>query len=151
MLQLAETQHGKRRRTSMTRRLAAWVLVGGIAGTGAALAQDTTASKDTVERDKVRTWIITEDGKDYEDRPLTPSYEGSTGLFHMSSAFTLPKGRFSFQLFRDNLDRDPKNIDASIHGLSLAYGAAKGLELFGNIGIQNRNNVDDLLQVGFQN
>jgi outer membrane protein OmpA-like peptidoglycan-associated protein len=135
----------------MTRRLAAWVLVGGIAASGAAVAQDTTASKDTVERENVRTWIVTEDGKDYEARPLTPSYDGSTGLFHMSSAFSLPKGEFSFQLFRDNLDRDPKNIDASIHGLSLGYGAAKGLEIFGNIGIQNRNNVDSLQHLGFQN
>lgn len=135
----------------MTRRLAAWVLVGGITTTGAALAQDTTGSSNTVKKEDVKTWIVTVDGKDYEARPLTPSYDGSTGLFHMSSAFSLPKGKFSFQLFRDNLDRDPKDIDASIHGLSLAYGAAKRLEIFGSIGVQNRNDVDAIAQLGFAN
>jgi outer membrane protein OmpA-like peptidoglycan-associated protein len=135
----------------MTRRLATWVLVGGMSTTGAALAQDTTAPANTVKKEDVKTWVVTSDGKDYEARPLTPSYDGSTGLFHMSSAFSLPKGKFSFQLFRDNLDRDPKNIDASIHGLSLGYGAGRGLEIFGNIGLQNRNNVDSLGHVGFAN
>jgi outer membrane protein OmpA-like peptidoglycan-associated protein len=135
----------------MTRRLATWVLVGGITTTGSALAQDTTAPPNSVKKEDVKTWVVTSNGKDYEARPLTPSYDGSTGLFHMSSAFSLPKGKFSFQLFRDNLDRDPKNIDASIHGLSLGYGAGRGLEIFGNIGLQNRNNVDSLSHLGFAN
>ena len=47
-------------------------------------------------------------------RLATPSYEGDTGLFRLSSAYVLPKGKAAFSLFRDNYDRDPKGIDFSI-------------------------------------
>ena len=76
-------------------------------------------SHGTVEKGDVKTWVIDIDGKEWEDHPATPSYEGTTGLFHMATAYTLPKGRFSFSLFRDNLDRSPKDEDISIHGVSL--------------------------------
>jgi hypothetical protein len=102
-------------------------------GMGTAAAQGTT----------------TIDGREYEVRPATPTYLGDTGLFHLPSAYTLPKGRFSLSLFRDNLDRDPKDEDISIHGASLAFGAASRLEIFGNFGIQNRVNADALGQPGF--
>ena len=81
----------------------------------------------------MKTWTATIDGKEYEVRPATPAYDGDTGLFHLSSAYTLPKGKVSFSLFRDNFDRDPKDIDFSIHGLSLGYGATDKLELFGQL------------------
>jgi outer membrane protein OmpA-like peptidoglycan-associated protein len=136
----------------MTRRLTAWLgWTLALAGTAWAQESSSGGGPDTVKKEDVKTWIVSVDGKEYEDRPLTPSYDGSTGLFHMSSAFSLPKGKFSFQLFRDNLDRDPKDLDASIHGLSLAYGAGRGLEIFGNIGVQNRVNTDAPLQLGFPN
>lgn len=138
----------------MRRRLTAWWLGCALAVAGPAWAQAPApegGGADTVKKEDVRTWTMTVDDKEYEVRPLTPSYDGSTGLFHMSSAFSLPKGKFSFQLFRDNLDRDPRNVDASIHGLSLGYGAARGFEIFGNIGLQNRVNVDALSQLGFVN
>ncbi len=128
----------------MTRQLTAWAL-GSLALAGSAWAAD------TVKKEDVKTWTTTVDGKEYEVRPQTPGYDGSTGLFHMPTAWSLSKGKFAFQLFRDNLDRDPKDIDASIHGLSFAYGAAKRLEIFGNIGLQNRLNVDALSQAGFAN
>ncbi len=104
-----------------------------------------------VKPEDVKTWTSTIGGKEYAVRPATPSYDGDTGLFHLSSAYTLPKGKFSFSLFRDNLDRDPKDIDLSIHGLSLGYGATDRLEIFGNFGLQNRVNVDAHLQPGFAN
>src|SRR5262245_26597825 len=104
-----------------------------------------------VKPDEVKTWTTTIDGKDYEVRPATPAYEGDTGLFHLSSAYTLPKGKVSFSLFRDNLDRDPKHLDLSIHGVSLGYGATNRLEIFGNFGLQNRANVDAPNQLGFVN
>ena len=44
---------------------------------------------------------------------LTLAYDGDTGLFHLSSAYTLPKGKLAISLFRDNLDRDPKDVDIS--------------------------------------
>jgi outer membrane protein OmpA-like peptidoglycan-associated protein len=105
----------------------------------------------TVRREDVKTWTMTINSKEYEAHPSTPAYEGETGLFHMSTAYTLPKGKFSFSLFRDNLDRDPKDEDISIHGVSLGYGATEKLEIFGNFGLQNRINADALFQAGYFN
>ncbi len=104
-----------------------------------------------VKPEEVKTWTTTIDGKEYAVRPATPSYDGDTGLFHLSSAYTLPKGKFAISGFRDNLDRDPKDIDLSIHGLSLGYGATDKLEVFGSFGLQNRANVDARFQAGFAN
>jgi outer membrane protein OmpA-like peptidoglycan-associated protein len=122
--------------------------LGAILATALPLAADEVCQ---VKPEEVRTWRSTFDGKEYAVRPATPSYEGDTGLFHQSSAYTLPKGKLSISLFRDNLDRDPKDIDVSIHGLSLGYGATDRLEIFGNFGLQNRVNVDALSQSGFSN
>src|SRR6185436_2604489 len=69
----------------------------------------------------------------------------------LSSAYTLPKGKVSFSLYRDNMDRDPKDVDISIHGLTLGYGATSRLELFGTLGLQHRVNVDARFQGGFVN
>jgi outer membrane protein OmpA-like peptidoglycan-associated protein len=110
-----------------------------------------THSHGTVEKADVKTWVIDIDGKEWEDHPATPSYEGTTGLFHMATAYTLPKGRFSFSLFRDNLDRSPKDEDISIHGVSLGYGATDRFEIYGNFGLQNRVDADTLFEAGFVN
>lgn len=122
-------------------------LFGSLVLPGATSAQDQC----TVTRESVKTWSITIDGKDYEAHPATPSYEGTTGLFHLPSAYTLPKGKVSVSLFRDNLDRDPKDVDVSIHGASLGFGATNKLEIFGNFGFQNRVDADALFQPGFVN
>ena len=135
----------------MRRPLTAWVL-GLLSLAATAWAQDPAEKKEnTVKKEDVKTWTMTVDGKEYEVHPATPTYGGDTGLFHLSSAYTLPKGKASLSLFRDNLDRDPKDLDASIHGLSLGFGATSRLEIFGNIGLQNRNDVDALFQPGFVN
>ena len=133
----------------MKGRLTAWVLGGLLLSVGpAAVAQD---SGHGVKKEDVKTWTTEEDGKEYEVRPATPTYFGDTGLFHISSAYTLAKGKAAFSLFRDNLDRDPKDIDFSIHGLSLAYGLTSKLELFAQIGGQNRLDLDGHFQGGFYN
>jgi len=106
---------------------------------------------DTITKEEVKTWTMEIDGKEYEVHPATPTYEGTTGLFHMPSAYTLPKGKVSFSLFRDNLDRDPKDEDISIHGVSLGFGITSRLELYGNFGLQNRIDADALFQPGFVN
>ncbi|MCM2256814.1 MAG: transporter [Vicinamibacteria bacterium] len=105
----------------------------------------------TVTRDGVRTWIIEIDGEECEARPLTPSIDGSTGLFHMSTAYTLPRKKMAFSLFYDNMDRDPKDEDIGIFGLNAAFGATDRLELFGNFGLQNRVDADALFQPGYSN
>ena len=152
--------------------LTTWLLGGLLAlGTTAAWAQVPPASEereqqvtttettttttevhgDTITKEEVKTWTMEIEGKEYEVHPATPTYEGTTGLFHMPSAYTLPKSKFSFSLFRDNLDRDPKDEDISIHGLSLGYGITSRLELYGNFGLQNRIDADALFQPGFVN
>ena len=135
------------------RRVMTWLLGGtlALAATATARAQEPATEHDKVTREQVKTWTATIHDKEYEIHPATPTYEGTTGLFHLPSAYTLAKGKFSFSLFRDNLDRDPKDEDISIHGLSLGYGATNKLEIFGNIGLQNRVDADALFQAGFQN
>jgi outer membrane protein OmpA-like peptidoglycan-associated protein len=121
--------------------------LGSLAFSGATRAEDEC----TVTPGSVKTWSIMIDGKEYEAHPATPSYEGTTGLFHLPSAYTLPKKRISVSLFRNNLDRDPKDEDISIHGVTLGVGATDRLELFGTFGIQNRVDADALTQPGFVN
>jgi outer membrane protein OmpA-like peptidoglycan-associated protein len=148
----------------MRRAVTTWLVSGFVALTATAWAQQTSApageeqqttttmeGHSTVAREDVRTWTIDVDDREYEAHPATPSYEGTTGLFHMPTAYTLPRGRFSFSLFRDNLDRDPKDVDVSIHGLSLGYGVSSRFELYGNVGLQNRIDTDALFQPGFPN
>lgn len=130
----------------MNRRVTTWALAGLVALAGPARADECK-----VEKKDAGSWQIQDDGKDWEVHPATPSYDGSTGLFHMSTAYTLPKGKFAFSLFRDNLDRDPKDIDASIHGLNLAVGATSRLELFGHLGLQHRVDADATFQSGYNN
>jgi outer membrane protein OmpA-like peptidoglycan-associated protein len=134
----------------MTRRLTSMVLGGLVALTVPLWAQDATEGG-TVKPEDVKTWTTTIDGQEYSVRPATPSYDGDTGLFHLSTAYTLPKGKLSISLFRDNLDRDPKDIDFSIHGVTLGYGVTSRLELFGSVGIQNRVDTDAPSQDGYFN
>jgi outer membrane protein OmpA-like peptidoglycan-associated protein len=123
----------------------------GTTGTTVTQDDDGDMHMHTVEKGDVKTWTLEIDGREWEAHPATPTYEGTTGLFHMPTAYTLPKGRFSFSLFRDNLDRDPKDEDISIHGLSLGFGLTSRVELYGNIGLQNRIDADALFQPGFVN
>jgi outer membrane protein OmpA-like peptidoglycan-associated protein len=139
----------------MTRRTTVGLAVAGLlALASAARAQETATDPGhhgTMTQEEVKTWTAEINGKQYGVHPWAPSYEGTTGLFHMPVAYTLPKGKFSFSLFRDNLDRDPKDEDISIHGLSLGYGATEKLEIYGNFGLQNRIDADALFQAGFAN
>jgi outer membrane protein OmpA-like peptidoglycan-associated protein len=139
----------------MTCKSSVWALGVAVALAAPAWAQTTGTpierESGTVLKEEVKTWVTEIDGKEYSIRPTTPSYAGDTGLFHLSSAYTLPKGKWSASLFRDNYDRDPKDIDFSIHGLTLAYGVTPRLELFGSVGIQNRVDTDALQQAGFYN
>ena len=104
----------------MTRRTTVGLAVAGLLALApAARAQETAADPGhhgTMTQEEVKTWTAEINGKQYGVHPWAPSYEGTTGLFHMPIAYTLPKGKFSFSLFRDNLDRDPKDEDISIHG-----------------------------------
>jgi hypothetical protein len=125
-----------------------------LAGVGPALAQDPPEGKGgtkTVKKEDVKTWTMTVDGKEWSVRPAAPTYEGDTGLFRLSSAYTLPKGKFSFGLFRDNYDRDPMGVDLSIHGFNLSYGISDKFQIFGNLGFQNRVRLNYAFEPGFNN
>lgn len=122
-------------------------VLGSLAFVGITRAEDQC----TVDREDVKTWTTTIDGAEYQAHPATPNYEGTTGLFHLPSAYTLPKKKVSVSLFRNNLDRDPKDEDISIHGVTLGFGMTDRLELFGSFGLQNRVNADALSQPGFTN
>jgi outer membrane protein OmpA-like peptidoglycan-associated protein len=143
----------------MLRRSAiAWAACALLAAAASGTAQDQTSKKsaddpggETVRAEDVTTWTVTEDGRDYEVRPATPDYAGDTGLFHLPSAYTLPRGKFSFGLFRDNLDRDPKDQDISVLGGSFAYGITRRFEVYAGFGFQNRIDADALFQAGFVN
>jgi len=133
----------------MTRRLIAMVLGGVVALAVPLWAQE--ATEGTVKPEDVKSWTMMVDDEEYSVRTSTPNYDGDTGLFHLSTAYTLPKGKLSIMGFRDNLDRDPKDIDFSVHGVTLGYGITSKLELFGSVGIQNRVNTDAYTQDGFFN
>jgi outer membrane protein OmpA-like peptidoglycan-associated protein len=131
----------------------AWLL-GGLLLTGSAWAQDAPAKPqsgegDTVKKEDVHTWILNVDGQDYEAHPQTPAYDGETGLFHLSTAYTLPKGKVSVSAFRDTYARSPKDQEINIYGVTLAVGATPRLELHGSVGLTNRNDVDAVGQAGF--
>ena len=141
----------------MKGRLAAWGLTGLLAVGGSVLAQgpafgdEVKGPGNTVKKEDVKTWTTTIDGKEWSVRPAAPTYEGDTGLFRLSSAYTLPKHKFSFGLFRDNYDRDPKGVDFSIHGFNIAYGVSDKLEIFGNVGVQNRAKLNHPSETGYPN
>jgi outer membrane protein OmpA-like peptidoglycan-associated protein len=139
----------------MTLTRAAGALLAVTALSVPAVAQGTASGDEakpgTVRPEDVKSWTMTVDDKEWSVRTSAPSYDGDTGLFHLSSAYTLPKGKAAFSLFRDNIDRDPKKIDFSVHGLNIAYGATAKLEIFGSIGVQNRLKVGAPAQLGFYN
>jgi outer membrane protein OmpA-like peptidoglycan-associated protein len=138
-------------RNEMWRRSNLAVALGALVMGAFGGARSEASEQDTVRREDVRTWVVSIKDKDYEARPSTPAYDGSTGLFHLPSAYTLPKRRMSVSLFRDNLDRDPKDEDISIHGLTIGFGVSSRLELSGSFGLQNRIDADALSQPGYVN
>jgi outer membrane protein OmpA-like peptidoglycan-associated protein len=69
----------------------------------------------------------------------------------VGSAYTPPKGSFSFSLFRDNPDRDPKGTDFAVHGVTFGYGLSNRFEIFGALGIENRAKANYLEEPGGPN
>ena len=118
---------------------------------GGVQAQEPETADVTIPRSATSSGTFIVEGREFEIHPAAPTYGGDTGLFDLPSAYTLPKGKFSFSGYRNNLDRDPKDLDISIHGISLGYGATSRLEIFGTLGFQNAINADALFQPGFVN
>jgi outer membrane protein OmpA-like peptidoglycan-associated protein len=68
---------------------------------------------------------------DTTPRPALPTFYGDTGLWLVSTAETLPSGRWSVSGFRANWDRRQGLTDVNQIGLTGAYGIGR-LELFGS-------------------
>jgi len=136
----------------MKQHLTATAMCGLLALSGTAFAQGASdVPEGKVKREDVKTWVVPLEGKDWSIRTATPTVDGDTGLFRLSSAYTLLRKKASFSLYRDNYDRNPLGIDFSVHGLSFGYGLTDKVELFAAVGIQNRTKVNYPLEPGFYN
>jgi outer membrane protein OmpA-like peptidoglycan-associated protein len=74
----------------------------------------------------------------YETTTATVTKWGDTGYFDVFSAYTLLKNKVSVAVFRDNVDRDPFNLDISNLTGTVAYGVTDKFEVFGRIDFQRR-------------
>ncbi len=111
----------------------------GLVSFGGQVSAQGASETNTVARDEVRSWILEIDGREWAVRPGAPTTLGDTGLIRLvGSAHTLPRGLFSFSLFRDNFARDPKGTDFAVHGFTLGFGVSDKIEIFGAVGIENR-------------
>ncbi|MET0215214.1 MAG: OmpA family protein [Vicinamibacterales bacterium] len=69
---------------------------------------------------------------DTTPRPALPTFYGDTGLWFLSTAETLPAGRWSVSGFRANWDRRQGLTDVNQIGLTGAVGLWNRLEIFGS-------------------
>jgi peptidoglycan-associated lipoprotein len=69
---------------------------------------------------------------DTTPRPALPTFYGDTGLWFVSTAETLPAGRWSVSGFRANWDRRQGLTDVNQIGLTGAVGLFDRLEIFGS-------------------
>src|SRR5688572_18988797 len=67
-----------------------------------------------------------------ETRPATASVTGDTGLWFLPTADILPSGKWSISFYRANHDFGQGFTDVSNWPLSLAFGIADRVELFGS-------------------
>jgi hypothetical protein len=81
----------------------------------------------------------------------TLTSEGTPGLFRIPATSTMASGDFGYAVFRDNADRSPRDVDASAHGLAVAWGLAPRLELHASAILEQRNDVDGVDEVGWPN
>jgi len=136
----------------MTRTLTAGTLACLLASAAFAQAQGAeTPPPGQVNREDVKTWTTTVDGKEWSIRPAALTMEGDTGLFRIPSAYTLGKGQAAVGYFFDNIDRDPRGLDFAIHGLAVAYGITDRLEVFGSVGAQARTKSNYPNEPGYFN
>ena len=84
----------------------------------------------------------------YETESAIATRWGDTGYYDVYSAYTLLKGKWSASVLRDNIDRDPFNLDVSNLAGTFAFGATDKLEIFGRLEFQRRIlalNIEDSL------
>ncbi len=75
-------------------------------------------------------------------RPATTTDQGDTGLWYVPTGEVLPRGRWSFSLYRTNWDRTEAFTDISNFRGTFAFGVTDSFELFTNIDAQRRIDAD---------
>jgi long-subunit fatty acid transport protein len=81
----------------------------------------------------------------------TLTSDGTPGLFQVPSTTTVPRGTVALALFRENLDRNPRDVDASAHGIAAATGLTDRLEAHAGVVFEQRNDVDGATGPGAPN
>jgi outer membrane protein OmpA-like peptidoglycan-associated protein len=79
---------------------------------------------------------------DPDTRPATTTFLGDTGLWFVPTGEILPAGRWSGSGYRVNLDRQQGFTDISHFLVSVGYGIANRVELFGSWRIDTRIDRD---------
>ncbi len=77
-----------------------------------------------------------------ETRPATTTAVGDTGLWFVPTGEVLPRGRWSVTGYRTNWDREESAVDVSNFRVTFGYGVSDSAELFGNVDLQRRIDVD---------
>jgi peptidoglycan-associated lipoprotein len=95
-------------------------------GQTAAQGTTTTTTQTAVTQDE----IVLQG--DTTPRPALPTFYGDTGLWFVSTAETMPAGRWSLSAFRANWDRRQGLTDINQIGLTGAFALGNRLEIFGS-------------------
>ncbi len=75
---------------------------------------------------------------------MTPTINGSTGLFHVPVADTLRRGEFSFSAQANKFNREPGDIDITRFPVSFTVGLHDRIELFASYEVHKRVNADGI-------
>jgi len=114
-------------RTFCGAALSVLTIVAAAAGqTPAAQGTTTTTTQTAVTQDEIVLQGET------TPRPALPTFYGDTGLWMVSTAETLPAGRWSLSAFRANWDRRQGLTDVNQIGLTGAFGIGDRFEVFGS-------------------
>ena len=83
-------------------------------------------------------------GQKSKVKQLTPTINGSTGLFHVPVADTLRQGEFSFSLKGNKFNREPGDIDITRFPVSFTAGLHDRIELFVSYEVYKRVHADQI-------
>jgi outer membrane protein OmpA-like peptidoglycan-associated protein len=97
----------------------------------ATAAQQPTAQPQQEPAPPPATTASTEDA---ETRPATTTFQGDTGLWFVPGGEVLPARRWSFSLYRTNVDFEQGFTDVSVWPITFAVGLADRAELFASVG-----------------
>ena len=83
-------------------------------------------------------------GQKSKVKQLTPTINGSTGLFHVPVADTLRQGEFSFSVKANKFNREPGDIDITRFPVSFTAGLHDRIELFVSYEVYKRVHADGI-------